>query len=130
MALVPGLTGEVTTTVTPENTAAAVGSGGVDVFATPMMIGLMEMAALRLVQPHLGEGETTVGILVNVKHLAATPLGMTVRATARLDEVDGRRLLFTVEAFDEREKIGEGVHERFVIQEEKFLARTAKKKLS
>lgn len=130
MALVPGITGEATTLVTPENTAAAVGSGGVDVYATPMMVGLMEMAALRLVQPLLAEGETTVGTVVNVKHLAATPLGMTVRATARLDEVDGRRLLFTVEAFDEKEKIGEGVHERFIVQIQKFLDRTAKKKLS
>lgn len=130
MALIPGLIGEATTSVTPQNTAAAVGSGGIEVYATPMMIGLMEMAALRLVQPHLAEGETTVGTLVNVKHLAATPLGMVVRATARLDEVDGRRLRFTVEAFDEREKIGEGLHERFVVKHEKFLARVDKKKLS
>lgn len=130
MALVPGITGEATTTVTPENTAAAVGSGGVDVYATPMMVGLMEMAALRGVQPYLAEGETTVGTVVNVKHLAATPLGMNVRATARLDQVDGRRLLFTVEAFDEKEKIGEGIHERFIVGLQKFLERTEKKKLS
>ncbi|MFZ5817866.1 MAG: thioesterase family protein [Bacillota bacterium] len=130
MTLTPGLAGEVTTTVTPESTAAAVGSGGVEVFATPMMVGLMEMAALRAVQPYLAEGETTVGTLVNVKHLAATPLGMKVRAIARLEEVDGRRLRFTVEAFDEREKIGEGSHERFIVQLQKFLDRTAKKALS
>lgn len=130
MILTPGLTAEATTTVTPQNTAAAVGSGGVDVYATPSMIGLMEMAALRAVQPHLAEGETTVGTVVNVKHLAATPLGMAVRATARLTEVDGRRLVFTVEAFDDREKIGEGTHERFVVPLQKFLDRTAKKALS
>ncbi len=127
MALSPGMIGEATVAVTPENTAAAVGSGGVDVFATPMMVALMEMAALRLVQPHLTEGETTVGTVVNVKHLAATPLGMTVRAVARLDQVDGRRLVFTVEAFDDREKIGEGTHERFVVQLQKFLDRVSKK---
>jgi len=130
MTLVPGITGEATTTVTLENTASAVGSGGVDVFGTPMMIGLMEMAALHLVQPHLGPGETTVGTLVNVRHLAATPVGMKVRATARLTEVQGRRLVFAVEAWDEVEKIGEGVHERAIVQQEKFLNRTAQKALS
>lgn len=127
MALAPGLTAETRTAVTHANTAAAVGSGGIDVFATPMMIGLMEMAALQAVQPHLAEGETTVGTLVNVKHMAATPLGMTVRATARLEQVEGRRLVFRVEAFDEREKIGEGLHERFVVQAQKFLARVGEK---
>ena len=127
MALSPGMTGEATVVVTRENTAAAVGSGGVDVFATPMMVALMEMAALRLVQPHLAEGETTVGTIVNVKHTAATPLGMSVRAVARLDAVDGRRLVFTVEAYDDREKIGEGTHERFVVQLQKFLDRVNKK---
>lgn len=130
MTLVPGITGEATTTVTLENTASAVGSGGVDVFGTPMMIGLMEMAALHAVQPHLAPGETTVGTLINVRHLAATPLGMKVRATARLTEVQGRRLVFTVEAYDEVEKIGEGVHERAIVQQEKFLNRTAQKALS
>jgi fluoroacetyl-CoA thioesterase len=130
MALVPGMTGEATTVVTPQNTAAAVGSGGVDVFATPMMIGLMEMAALNAVAPYLAEGETTVGTAVHVKHLAATPLGMRVRATARLDRVDGRRLLFTVEAHDEKEKVGEGTHERYIVHLQKFMDRTAKKALS
>lgn len=130
MALVPGLVGETSATVTPDLTAAAVGSGGLPVFATPMMIGLMEMAAWEAVQPHLGPDESTVGTLVDVKHLAATPLGMVVRATARLAEVDGRRLRFVVEAFDEVEKIGEGSHERYVIKQEKFMERAAKKKLS
>lgn len=130
MTLVPGITGEATTTVTLANTASAVGSGGVDVFGTPSMIGLMEMAALQAVQPHLAPGETTVGTMVNVRHLAATPLGMKVRATARLTEVQGRRLIFEVEAWDEKEKIGEGVHERAIVQREKFLNRTAQKALS
>lgn len=127
MTLAPGLTGQAHTRVTEANTAAAVGSGGIAVFSTPMMIALMENAALQAVQPHLAAGESTVGSLINIKHMAATPLGMQVRAVARLDAVEGRRLLFTVEAFDEVEKIGEGSHERFVIQVERFLARVGQK---
>lgn len=127
MALEAGLVHEEQTTVHGGNTAAAVGSGGIAVFSTPMMIALMECAAMNAVQPFLADGETTVGTLVNVKHLAATPVGMQVRAVARLDLVEGRRLLFTVEAFDEREKIGEGTHERFVIQAERFLAKVRQK---
>lgn len=128
MSISPGLIGEAKVSVTEANTAAAVGSGGVAVFATPMMIALMEKAALQAVQPHLGEGETTVGTLVNVSHTAATPLGMAVRAVARLERVEGRRLFFTVEAFDEVEKIGEGTHERAVVNLERFTARTAQKR--
>lgn len=123
MALTPGSTGEATTTVVHENTAAAVGAGGVEVFGTPMMIALMEMAAWRAVEEKLEPGLVTVGILVNVKHLAATPLGQQVRATAELLEADGRRLVFKVEAYDEHQKIGEGTHERFIVQLERFLNR-------
>ena len=130
VTLVPGLTGEATTKVTDANTAAAVGSGGITVFSTPMMIALMENAALRAVQPHLAEGESTVGTAIHIKHMAATPLGMNVRAVARLETVEGRRLVYTVEAFDDREKIGEGTHERFIIQVEKFLSRVGQKGLS
>jgi fluoroacetyl-CoA thioesterase len=123
MALTPGLTGEATTTVVHENTAAAVGAGGVEVFGTPMMIALMEMAAWRAVEDKLEPGLVTVGTLVNVKHLAATPLGQQVRAYAELLEIDGRRLVFKVEAYDERQKIGEGIHERYIVQLERFLSR-------
>lgn len=123
MALIPGLTGEATTTVVHENTAAAVGAGGVEVFGTPMMIALMEMAAWRAVEDKLEPGLVTVGTLVNVKHLGATPLGQQVRASAELLEADGRRLVFKVEAYDERQKIGEGTHERFIVQLERFLSR-------
>ncbi|HWI51026.1 MAG TPA: thioesterase family protein [Symbiobacteriaceae bacterium] len=130
VSLLPGLTGEARTEVTDANTAAAVGSGGIQVFSTPMMIALMENAALQAVQPHLAAGESTVGTVVNIKHLAATPLGMQVRAVARLDAVEGRRLSFTVEAFDEREKIGEGTHERFVIGVERFLERSRQKRFT
>ena len=121
MTLQTGLTGEATTTVVHENTAAAVGAGGVEVFGTPMMIALMENAAWRAVAEHLDAGMVTVGTLVNIKHLAATPLGQRVRASAELIEIDRRRLVFKVEAHDEKQKIGEGLHERFIVQLERFL---------
>lgn len=126
-ALEPGLTGEIRLRVAPEHTAEAVGSGGILVFSTPHLIGLMEGASFRAVAPHLGPGETTVGTVVHVRHLAATPVGMEVVARAELTEVEGRRLVFRVEAFDESEKIGEGSHERFVVQLDRFLARTRAK---
>src|SRR5205814_5608777 len=97
MALTPGLTGEATTIVVHENTAAAVGAGGVEVFGTPMMIALMENAAWRAVVAGLDEGVVTVGSVVNVKHLGATPLGQRVRATAEMGEIEGRRVVFRVE---------------------------------
>src|SRR5579883_2388453 len=121
MALTVGITGEATSVVVHENTAAAVGAGGVEVFATPMMIALMENASWRAVADHLDEGYVTVGTLVNVRHLAATPLGQQVRATAKLIEIDGRRLVFQVEAYDEKRKIGEGLHERFIVHLQRFL---------
>jgi fluoroacetyl-CoA thioesterase len=124
MALEIGLTGESTTTVAHENTAARVGAGGVEVFATPMMIALMENAAWQAVADHLEPGYVTVGTVVNVRHLAATPLGQKVRATARLAEIDGRRLVFQVEAFDEQRKIGEGQHERFIVNLDRFMKRS------
>lgn len=121
MALETGLTGEMTTSVVHENTAAYVGAGGVEVFATPMMIALMENASWKAVADHLDAGYVTVGTLVNVRHLAATPLGQQVRATARLIEIDGRRLVFQVEAYDEQKKIGEGQHERFIVNLDRFM---------
>jgi len=127
LSLSVGLTHELSTTVDQNNTAARVGAGGVEVFGTPYMIALMEGACFQLAQAHLGPDETTVGTLVNVRHLAATPPGMRVRAVVRLAEVEGRRLLFAVEAYDETEKIGEGQHERFIINLPRFLARTAAK---
>jgi predicted thioesterase len=123
MALTPGIKGEATTTVTRENTAAAVGAGGVDVFGTPMMIALMENAAWQAVVEQLEDGDATVGTMVNVRHIAATPLGQKVRATAELIDVDGRRLTFRVEAYDEKQKIGAGKHERFIVNLEQFLQR-------
>jgi predicted thioesterase len=123
MELKPGMTGEATTTVVHENTAAAVGAGGVEVFGTPMLVALMENASWRTVADALDEGYVTVGTHINISHLAATPLGQQVRATAELVQIDGRRLVFRVEAFDERQKVGEGQHERTIVQLERFLSR-------
>lgn len=123
MELKPGLKGSSSVVVSDENTAARFGAGGVRVFGTPMMIGLMENAAYSAVQPLLPEGQSSVGTRVEVNHLAATPIGMTVTATAELVEVSGRHLLFHVEARDEKELIGEGKHERVIILLDRFLGR-------
>jgi len=123
MALEIGMRGEATLVVGEEHTAEAFGAGGVRVFGTPMMIGLMENAAWRLVQPQLEDGMTTVGVLVNVRHLSATPVGDTVTAIAELMVIEGRRLLFQVSAHDSRQLIGEGTHERAIVSLERFLAR-------
>ena len=123
MTLEVGMRGEASLVVGEEQTAAAFGAGGVHVFGTPMMIGLMENAAWQLVQPELPPGETTVGTLVNVRHLAATPIGGHVVATAELIEIDGRRFVFKVSARDDTQIIGEGTHERYQIVLERFLER-------
>ena len=126
MALTVGMRGEASLVVGEAQTAAAFGAGGVLVLGTPVMIGLMENAAWQLVQPELPEGESTVGTLVNVRHLAATPMGGHVVATAELIEIDDRRLVFRVSAHDDTQLIGEGTHERFRIVLERFLARLPK----
>ncbi len=113
--------------VTKEQLASSLGSGGIDVFATPMMITIMEAAALYGVQPYLEQGQSTVGTLVNVKHLAATPLGMTVWAEAELVEIDRKRLVFDVKAYDQNGLIGEGRHERFIIDKVAFLEKVSAK---
>jgi predicted thioesterase len=119
-AVEPGIRAEIQIQVTLETLASQWESGIVDVFSTPAMIGLMEKAAENAIRPYLDPGETTVGTMVSVKHLAPTPPGMRVRAVATLKNVEGRKLLFAVEAFDELEKIGEGEHERFVVDRERF----------
>lgn len=126
--LTPGIKGYAEITVTEDKTAETMGSGTLPVFATPAMIALMEKTAYQSVQPHLDEGCGSVGTLLEVKHTAATPLGMKVTCESELTEVDGRRLVFTVKAFDEAGLIGEGRHERFIVVNEKFLARTNAKK--
>ena len=125
--LQPGLTGEVVRVVSEEITAHAMGSGGVHVLGTPAMLMLMEQAALSAVEPALAEGQTTVGTLLDVRHLAATPVGMQVTVRARLAAVEGRKLSYDVEAEDEREPIGRGTHERFVVDLDRFLKRVADK---
>ena len=127
--LKPGISDQKDEVVTDKNSAAALGSGGIDVFSTPSMIALMERAAYSAVQNLLPAGWSTVGTDVNIKHLSATPLGMKVHATAELLNVDGRALSFKVEAFDEAGKIGEGTHDRFIIEVEKFISKTNGKKV-
>jgi predicted thioesterase len=124
----PGASAEVSYTVGADKTAHAMGNRGVHVFATPFVIGLLEDAAGAVLKPQLPPGAGSVGTMVEMKHLAATPAGMKVRAKATLLESDGKRYLFSVEAWDEKEKIAEGRHERFVVPDmEKFLARAMKK---
>ena len=127
MELTKGIVGTKELTVTKDKTAAAVGSGLLDVFATPQMIALMEATASESVAPYLDEGSTSVGTLVNVSHVAATPVGMKVRCESELTEVDGRKLTFTVKAYDNAGLIGEGTHERFIVFSEKFMAKTLAK---
>ena len=109
--------------VEERDTAAFMGSGTVEVFATPAMILLMELAARNAVQVDLPPGMTTVGTMVNIQHLSATKLGAKVSATAILKHVDGRKLIFDIEASDENGVIGKGVHERAIIDAERFMAR-------
>jgi len=122
-----GLTCERKEAVTENNVASNYGSGIVAVYSTPAMVGLMEGAALSCVGPLLPEGWSTVGMSLDVKHLAATPIGMTARATAELTVIEGKKLVFKVEAFDDKEKIGEGIHERYIIDMKKFMAKIDEK---
>ena len=123
-----GLKGLAETTVNESNTAAAMGSGLLPVFATPAMLALMEQAAAGSVQPFLSEGQGTVGTRLSVSHLAATPMGLTVRAESELIAVDRRKLRFAVRAWAGEELIGEGEHERFVIDNARFLEKALAKK--
>lgn len=125
--LTPGLSAEISRTVAESDTADQWGSGLVPVFGTPSLVGLMEAAAVKALEGHLPAGQTTVGGRIDLRHLAATPVGMTVRARAELTALEGRKLTFQVEAWDEVEKIGEALHERFVIVTEKFVARAQAK---
>lgn len=121
--LKPGLTGSAETVVRETNTALAMGSGSLQVFATPCMVALMEQAACNAVAACLDEESTSVGTLVNVTHDAATGMGKAVTATATLVEVQGRKLVFEVTAADEDKQIGKGTHERFIVNKEKFMAK-------
>lgn len=118
---------KVIESVTDNNTAVSVGSGSLKVYATPSMIALMEKAACFAVSSFLNEGETTVGTMMNVNHISATPVGMEVYATAEIISKEGRKFVLKVEAFDECGKIGEGIHERFLVYSEKFTEKTYSK---
>lgn len=126
-SLQPGLTGRIDIVVGPEQTAPHVGSGAVPVLATPVMVNLMEAAALAAVERFLPPGQQTVGTVLNVRHFAATPVGIAVQAEAELVEVNGRTLVFRVSARDAKEPIGDGMHERIVIGLGRFDARMAEK---
>lgn len=118
-----GLKGYSEITVAKENTAAAVGSGLLEVFSTPSMIGLMESAAKSSIAPFLEPGQSSVGMRLEIDHLAPTPIGVKVRAEAELIEISGKILTFKVAAYTDVEKIGEGIHKRCIITTEKFLSR-------
>ena len=123
MSITIGLKGRSETVVTEHNTADAVGSGLVPVFATPYMIALMENAASTSLLPYLAADEGTVGTHLDVAHTSATPIGMKVWTDAVVTAVDGKKITFEVSAFDEAGEIGRGTHERFIIRPEKFLAK-------
>jgi fluoroacetyl-CoA thioesterase len=127
MAIVVGLVGDVDVVVQPADTADALGNKGLHVLATPRLVALLELAAIRAVEAHLPPGGSTVGTRIDVRHLAATPVGMRATIRATLREVDGRRLVFDIEGHDEVERIVEGQHERFQIDQARFLTRIAAK---
>jgi len=129
-SLIPGAcSGEAERVVTEEWTAPSMGSGTVPVLATPALVALMEQAAVRALEGRLPPGQTSVGVRIDVRHLAATPPGGRVRARATLVAAEGRRLTFHIEAWDDSEKIGEAVHERVVIDTERFMERVRAKSL-
>ena len=122
-----GMKNQIQHTVRNEDTALSVGSGELNVLATPKMLALMEECAYKAIAKELENGITTVGTHLDVKHVSATPVGMTVSVEAEVSEVDGRKIVFSVRAYDERGLIGEGTHERFCVNAEKFTRRTYSK---
>jgi fluoroacetyl-CoA thioesterase len=123
-----GLSTSIESKVYQENTAEEMGSGSLAVYATPSMAALMEKAALTAVEQHLPAGSSTVGTSLSIRHMAATPVGMRVRAVAELVEIQDRKLTFKIEAFDEAEKIGEGMHERYIIDVDRFTSKVQAKR--
>ncbi len=115
-------------TVTPELTAKSMGSGSLDVLATPAMCALMEKASMNLAEPYLEDGQTTVGTTLNIKHTAASPLGAEITAESTLIKTDGRRLVFELRAYDSAGEIGSGIHERFIVNAEKFINKAKSKR--
>ena len=128
MSVTVGLKGLAEALVTESNTATAACSGALPVFGTPFLCALMEEAAWKSIAPHLEAGQSTVGTRLDISHDAATPVGMKVWAESEVTQVDGRRIELKVAAYDEKGPIGQGTHQRFIVQDEKFLARAAAKK--
>lgn len=126
--LEPGLRTEIEEAVSGQNVASIWGSGALDVYSTPAMIALMEKASVLAAAPFLPEGCSTVGTALDVKHIASSPIGARIRAEAVLTGVDGRKLSYQVRAWDDRELIGEGRHERFIIDNKKFMEKTEAKR--
>jgi predicted thioesterase len=126
-SLAVGMTHEKTIKSGPEHSARNFYPDLPDVFGTPYLVGLFEGVSAELMAPRLGPGEQSVGISMNIKHMAPTPLGMEIKAKTEVTQVEGRKLTFKVEAFDEKEKIGEAVHERFIINADKFNQRVEAK---
>ena len=124
-----GMKHSIEKVVTTDLTAKAVGSGGLEVFGTPFMIGMMECAAMWCIQPELPEGKGTVGVEISTNHLAPTPVGMKVTATAEVTAVseNGKMITFKIAAFDEEGPIGEGVHTRAIISNDRFLQKCNEK---
>ena len=127
MPIPVGTKGRAEDVVRAENTAQAMGSGTLPVFATPAMTALMEKAAWTSLAPYLQEGESTVGTKLEITHDSASPIGIKVWAESEVTAVDGRRIVLNVAAYDEKGRIGQGVHERFVISNERFLAKAGQK---
>ncbi len=127
MEITVGMKATVYNTVEREDTAEAVGSGGLLVFATPCMVAMMEGAACEAIAEAIPEGKTTVGTALNIQHTAATPVGLEVRAEAEVTAVEGKKITFRVVAYDEVGEIGNGTHERFVVDSQRFLEKTYQK---
>lgn len=121
MEIIPGLKGEAAILVEREDTAKEVGSGDLLVYATPCMAALMEGAACEAIADCLAEGQTTVGTMLNISHLSATPVGMEVRAEAEVTAVEGKVITYALRAFDEAGEIGKGIHQRVIVNTQKFL---------
>jgi predicted thioesterase len=127
--IIPGKRATVSTTVNEGNTARSVGSGSLDVFATPMMIALMERAACEALSDCLEDSQTSVGTAINVDHIAASPIGATITAIATVTGVNGRKIEFEVTANDEHGEIGKGTHSRVIVDAERFIAKANARKI-
>ena len=123
-----GLKGTAAVKADNSNTAKTMGSGSLDVFATPAMVALMEKSAVNAIADYLGDGETTVGTYLGIEHISATPVGMEITAVSEVTEVNDREIVFSVEASDNAGVIGKGTHKRFIVNSEKFMNKTNSKK--